>query len=49
MEANGRKVKINALLDDTSNETFLNKVAGVLGLQEPFQKLKFKFMFSMIQ
>jgi len=39
MKAKGRKVKINALLDDASNETFLNKVAGVLGLQEPFQKV----------
>lgn len=40
-EANGRKVKINAILDDASNETFLNEeVAGVLGLQEPFQKVQ---------
>ncbi|XP_067016989.1 uncharacterized protein [Acropora muricata] len=37
MNANGRKVKINAILDDASNETFPNEeVAGVLGLQEPF-------------
>ena len=36
-----RKVKINAILDDASNETFLNEdVAGVLGLQEPFQKVQ---------
>ena len=35
MKANGRKVKINAILDDGSNETFLNEeVAGALGLQE---------------
>ena len=41
MRANGRKVKINAILDDASNETFLNEeVAGVLGLQEPFQKVQ---------
>ena len=41
MKANGRKVKINAILDDASNETFLNEdVAGVLGLQEPFQKVQ---------
>ena len=40
MKANGRKVKINAILDDASNETFLNEEdAGVLGLQEPFQKV----------
>ena len=37
MKANGRKLKINAILDDASNETFLNEeVAGVLGLQEFF-------------
>ena len=41
MKANVRKVKINAILDDASNETFLNEeVAGVLGLQEPFQKVQ---------
>ncbi|PFX27081.1 hypothetical protein AWC38_SpisGene8239 [Stylophora pistillata] len=41
IKANGRKVKINAILDDASNETFLNKeVAGVLGLQEPFEKVQ---------
>ena len=41
VKANGRKVKINAILDDASNETFLNEeVAGVLGLQEPFQKVQ---------
>ena len=38
MKANGRKVKINATLNDASNETLLNEeVAAVLGLQEPFQ------------
>ena len=41
MKANGRKVKINAILDDASNETFLNEaVAGILGLQEPFKKFQ---------
>ena len=45
MKANGRKVKINAILDDASNETFLNEeVAGELHLSR-----KFKFMFSMIR
>ena len=33
MKANGRKVQINAILDDASNETFLNEeVVGVLVL-----------------
>ena len=41
MKANGRKVKINAILDDASNETFLNEaVAGILGLQELFEKVQ---------
>ena len=50
MKANGRKVKINAILDDASNETFLNEeVAGVLGLQLKNLFRKFKFMLSTIQ
>ena len=41
MKANGRKVKINAILDDASNETFVKEVvAGILGLQEPFEKVQ---------
>ena len=41
MKANERKVKINPILDDASNETFLNEaVAGILGLQEPFEKFQ---------
>ncbi|CAB4021602.1 Hypothetical predicted protein [Paramuricea clavata] len=41
IKANGKKFKVNAILDDASNETFLNQdVAGVLGIQEPFEKAK---------
>ena len=41
IKANGRKVKINVILDEASNETFLNEdVAGVLGLQDPLQKVQ---------
>ncbi|CAB4043201.1 Hypothetical predicted protein, partial [Paramuricea clavata] len=41
LKANNRKVKVNALLDDASNETFLNaEVAGVLDIQEPLQTVK---------
>ena len=37
MKANGRKVKINAILDYASNKTFQNEAAAaILGLQEPF-------------
>ena len=41
LKKNNRKVKVNAILDDASNETFLNEeVAGMLGIQEPFQTVK---------
>ena len=41
LKANHRKVKVNAILDDASNETFLNEeVAGVLGIEEPFETVK---------
>ena len=41
VKANGKKIKINAILDDASNETFLNEeVAGALGIQEPYEKVK---------
>ena len=38
LKANDCKVKVNAIMDDGSNETFLNEeVAGVLGLKERHQ------------
>ena len=38
LQANDRKVKVNAILDNGSNETFLNEeVAGILGLKERYQ------------
>ena len=41
MKTNSRKVKITVTLNYASNNTFLNEeVAGVLGLQEPFQKVQ---------
>ena len=41
MKTNGRKIKINAMLDDASNKTFQNEaVAEILGLQEPFGKVQ---------
>ena len=37
LKANDRKAKVNVMLDDGSNETFLNEeVAGVLGLRERY-------------
>ena len=39
MKANGRKVKINAILDDESNEPFLNEeVAGGTGTTRTFSE-----------
>ena len=36
VKANGRKMKVNAVLDDASNETFMNEeLAGALGLKPP--------------
>ena len=50
MKANGRKVKINDILDDAWNETFLNEeVAGVLGLQEPFQRVQVHVLNDTVQ
>ena len=38
LKANDRKVKVNAILDNGSKETFLNEeVAGILGLKERYQ------------
>ena len=35
------KINVKAILDDASNETFLNEeVAGVLGIREPFKTVK---------
>ena len=41
IKANGRKVKVNAILDDASNKTFQNEaVAEILGLQELFGEVQ---------
>ena len=41
VKAHGRKVKVNAILDDASNESLLNEeVAGFLGLREPYHTVK---------
>ena len=41
LKKNNCKVKVNEILDNPSNETFLNEeVAGMLGIQEPFQTVK---------
>ena len=45
MKASGRKVKINAILDDASNET--KKLLGYWDCKNLSRKIK--FMYSMIQ
>ena len=41
VKANGKKLKVNAILDDGSNETFLTEdVAGVLGIQEKYETVR---------
>lgn len=41
VKAQGKKVKVNAILDDASNESLLNEeVAGALGLKESYQTVK---------
>ena len=38
LKANDRKEKVNAILNDGSNDTFLNEeVAGILSLRERYQ------------
>ena len=38
LENNGKKIKVNATLDNASNETFINEnVANILGIRETFQ------------
>ena len=50
LKANGRKVKVNAILDDGSNETFLNEeVAGVLGLKERYQTVTVTVLNSEVE
>ena len=41
VKAQGKKIKVNAILDDASNESFLNEeVAGALGLKQSYQTVK---------
>ena len=50
LKANGRKVKVNAILDDASNESFLNEqVARTLGLQEPNQTVKVHVLNNQVE
>ena len=50
IKAQGKKVKVNAILDDASNESFLNEeVAGALGLKESYQTVKVHVLNNSVQ
>ena len=41
LKSRGKKVKVNPILDDASNESFVNEnVANLLGIQETFQTVQ---------
>ena len=40
VKAEGKKDKVNVILDDASNESCLNEVAGALGLNESYETMK---------
>ena len=41
LKSNGKKIKVNAILDDASNESFVNEsVANLLGIQETFRTVQ---------
>ena len=41
LKSNGKNVKVNAILDDASNESFVNEnVANLLGIQETFRTVQ---------
>ena len=49
LKANGKKVKVNALLDDASNESFVHEnVASLLGIQGSFQKVQVHVLNSKV-
>ena len=50
IKANGRKMKVNAVLDDASNETFMNEeLAGVLGLSTAWKNVQVHVLNSSVE
>ena len=50
LKCNGKKVKVNAILDDASNETFLNEnVAQLLGIQEKMETVQVHVLNNSIE
>ena len=50
VKANGRKTKVNAVLDDASNETFMNEeLAGALGLSTSWKAVQVHVLNSSVK
>jgi hypothetical protein len=50
LKSNEKKIKVNAILDDALNETFVNEnVANFLGLQERFQTVQVHVLNNSIE
>ena len=50
IKANGRKIKVNAVLDDASNETFMNEeLAGALGLSTAWKNVQVHVLNSSVE
>ena len=50
MKAQGKKIKVNAILDDASNESFFNKeVAGALGFKQSYQTVKVHVLSNSVE
>ena len=50
VKAQGKKLKVKAILDDASNESFLNEeLAGALGLKESYQTVKVHVMNNSVE
>ncbi len=50
IKGNGRKIKVNAVLDDASNETFMNEeLAGALGLSAAWKSVQVHALNSSVE
>ena len=50
VKGNGKKVKVNAILDDASNESFMNEeVAGLLGLKATWQTVQVRVLNDSVE
>ena len=50
VKGNGKKLKVNAILDDASNESFMNEeVAGLLGLKATWQTVQVRVLNDSVE